>query len=135
MSNLSIFYRTTDSFNYRIKGDLDWERGDGKFYEVNEEIDFYLYYNVSTVSVNNGELDIKPSKINEFASTLNAKLQDNDNFRDKVTEIIYRVLESSIQIEKLEVYLYANYFLKRINGKEYEPKSPELEFRSYMFIN
>jgi hypothetical protein len=135
MSNLSISYRTTESFTYRIKGDLDWERGDGKFYEVNEEIDFYFYYNVSTVSVNNGELDIKPSKINEFASTLNDKLQDNDYFRDKVREIIYRVLEPSIQIEKLEVYLNANYFLKKINGKEYEPKSPELEFRNYMFIN
>ena len=137
MSNLSISYRTTESFTYRIKGDLYWEKGDGKFHQdsIDEAIDFYFYYNVSTISVNNSELDVKPSKINEFASTLNNKLQDNDNFRDKVVDILYRVLEPSIQIEKLEVYLYANYFLKTINGKEYEPKLPELEFKSYMFID
>ena len=135
MSDFSIISLSGDYDTFRIKGSLDWERADRKFYEVNEEIDFYFYYNVSNVIVNNGELNINPSQINEFASVLNDKLQDIDQFRDKVIDNIYRVLEPSVQIENLEVYFNANYFLKRIHGKEYEPKSPEMGFKSRMFID
>ena len=135
MSDFSIISLSGDYDTFRIKGSLDWERADRKFYEVNEEIDFYFYYNVSNVIVNNGELNINPSQINEFASVLNDKLQDSDQFRDKVIDNIYRVLEPSVQIENLEVYFNANYFLKRIHGKEYEPKSPEMGFKSRMFID
>jgi hypothetical protein len=135
MSKLSINIMNSQGKTYNIKGSLNWERADRKFYEVNEEIDFYFYYNVSNVIVNNGELNINPSQINEFASVLNDKIQDSDQFRDKVIDNIYRVLEPSVQIENLEVYFNANYFLKRIHGKEYEPKSPEMGFKSRMFID
>ena len=135
MSDFSIVSLSGDYDTYKIKGSLDWERANRKFYEVNEEIDFYFYYNVSNVIVNNGELNINPSQINEFASVLNDKLQDSDQFRDKLIDNIYRVLEPSVQIENLEVYFNANYFLKRIHGKEYEPKSSEMGFKSRMFID
>jgi hypothetical protein len=133
MSDFSIVSMSGEYDTYRIKGSLDWEKADRKFYEVNEEIDFYFYYNVSNVIINYGELNINPSQINEFATTLNDRLQD-DQFRDKVIDNIYRVLEPSVKIENLEVYFNANYFLKRIHGKEHEPKSHEMGFKSRMFI-
>ena len=134
MSNLSINIMNSQGKTYNIKGNLNWERADRKFYEVNEEIDFYFYYDVSNVNVNNGELNINPTKFDEFASTLNNILQDNDRFRDNVVENIYTVLIPSTKIENLEVYFNANYFLKRIHGKEYEPNPPYGEFKSFMFI-
>jgi hypothetical protein len=134
MSNFSITHMSSDYGTYKVRGGLSWEKIDRKFYEVNEEIDFYFYYDVSDVVVNNGELSVNPTKIDEFASTLNDRLQDNDQFRDKIQDNIYRVLEPSVKIENLEVYFNANYFLKRINGKEYEPTAPEMGFKRRMFI-
>ena len=84
--------------------------------------------------MNNVELSINPSQIDEFTSTLNDRLQDNDQLRDKVQDIIYRVLEPSTQIENLEVYFNANYYLNKINGKEYKPTSPAMGFKRRMFI-
>ena len=135
MSKLSISIMNSQGETHNIRGGLSWRRADRKFYESNEEIDFYFYYDISNVIVNNGELNINPTKFDEFASTLNETLQNNDRFKDNVVEVLYMVLIPSTKIENLEVYFNANYFLKRINGKEYEPKSPELEFKSYMFIN
>ena len=134
ISKLSISIMNSQGKIYNIKGSLNWERADRKFYEVNEEIDFYFYYDVSDVVVNNGELSVNPTKIDEFASTLNDRLQDNDQFRDKIQDNIYRVLEPSVKIENLEVYFNANYFLKRINGKQYDSTQPYLGFKSFMFI-
>ena len=134
MSKLSINIMNSQGKTYNIKGSLNWERADRKFYEVNEEIDFYFYYDVSNVIVNNGELNINPTKFDEFASTLNETLQNNDRFRDTVLENIYMVLMTSTKIENLEVYFNASYYLTRIHGKAYKPKAPEMEFKSFMFI-
>jgi hypothetical protein len=134
MSNFSITHMSSDYGTYKVRGGLSWKKIDRKFYEINEEIDFYFYYDVSDVVVNNGELSVNPTKIDEFASTLNDRLQDNDQFRDKIQDNIYRVLEPSVKIENLEVYFNANYFLKRINGKQYDSTQPYLGFKSFMFI-
>ena len=135
ISKLSISIMNSQGETHNIRGGLNWRMADRKFYEVNEEIDFYFYYDVSDVVVNNGELNVNPTKIDEFASTLNDTLQNNDRFRDNVVENIYMVLMTSTKIENLEVYFNANYFLKSIDGKEYKSKAPELEFKSYMFID
>jgi hypothetical protein len=134
MSKFLIINMNTNYATYSVRGGVTWERSNKKFYQVNEEIDFYFYYNVSDIVVNNGELNVNPDKIDDFASTLNDRLQDNDEFRDKIVDNIYMVLEPSTKIENLEVYFNANYFLKRINGEEYNPTSPEMGFKENMFI-
>ena len=134
ISKLSISIMNSQGETHNIRGGLNWRKADKKFYEVNEEIDFYFYYDVSNVIVNNGELNINPTKFDEFASTLNETLQNNDRFRDTVLENIYMVLMPSTKIENLEVYFNASYYLTRIHGKVYKPKAPEMEFKSFMFI-
>lgn len=135
LSNFSIFTMGSDYDTFRIKGSIDWEKVEKKFYEVNgSDIDVYFYFNVSDIVVNNGEFGINPSQIDEFTSTLNDRLQDNDQLRDKAQDTIYRVLEPSTQIENLEVYFNANYYLNKINGKEYKPTSPDMGFKRRMFI-
>ena len=134
ISKLSISIMNSQGETHNIRGGLNWRKADRKFYEVNEEIDFYFYYDVSNVIVNNGELNINPTKFDEFASTLNETLQNNDRFRDTVLENIYMVLMTSTKIENLEVYFNASYYLTRIPGKAYKPKAPEMEFKSFMFI-
>lgn len=136
LSNFSIFTMGSDYDDFKVRGSLDWEKSKIRFYEVNgSDIDFYFYFNVSDIIVNNGEFSINPSQIDEFASTLNDRLQDNDQLRDKAQDIIYRVLEPSVQIEYLEVYFNANYYLNKINGKEYQPTSPAMGFKLRMFID
>jgi hypothetical protein len=122
---------------YNIKGNLNWERSDRKFYEVNEEIDFYFYYDVSNVIVNDGELNINPSEIDKFATVLNDMLQDNHEFRDEIIDNIYMVLDPTTKIEHLDanVYYNAHYYLDRINGKESELKYNNLGFDSSMFVD
>ena len=134
ISKLSISIMNSQGETHNIRGGLNWRKADRKFYEVNEEIDFYFYYDVSNVIVNNGELNINPTKFDEFASTLNETLQNNDRFRDTVLENIYMVLMTSTKIENLEVYFNASYYLTRIHGKAYKPKASEMEFKSFMFI-
>lgn len=137
MSNLSISIMNSQGKTYNIKGNLNWERADRKFYEVNEEIDFYFYYDVSNVIVNDGELNINPSEIDKFATVLNDMLQDNHEFRDEIIDNIYMVLDPTTKIEHLDanVYYNAHYYLDRINGKESELKYNNLGFDSSMFVD
>jgi hypothetical protein len=135
LSNFSIRSIGPNYNNIDVRGSIDWEKSKTRFYEVNgSDIDFYFYFNVSDIIVNNGELSTNPSQMDEFTSTLNDRLQDNDQFRDKVEDIIYRVLEPIVKIENLEVYFNANYYLNKINGKEYKPTTPAMSFKPRMFI-
>ena len=120
----------------KIKGSLKWKKAK-KFYDHYESIDFYFYYDVSNVIVNDGKLNINPSEIDKFATVLNDMLQDNHNFRDEILDNIYMVLDHTTKIEHLDanVYYNAHYYLDRINGKKSELKYNNLGFDSSMFVD
>ena len=140
MSNFSInngnVYKNKIVDLIKIKGSLKWKKAK-KFYDHYESIDFYFYYDVSNVIVNDGELNINPSEIDKFATVLNDMLQDNHNFRDEILDNIYMVLDHTTKIEHLDanVYYNAHYYLDRINGKESELKYNNLGFDSSMFVD
>ena len=122
MSNFSInngnVYKNKIVDLIKIKGSLKWKKAK-KFYDHYESIDFYFYYDVSNVIVNDGKLNINPGEIDKFATVLNDMLQDNHNFRDEILDNIYMVLDHTTKIEHLDanVYYNAHYYLDRINGK------------------
>ena len=120
----------------KIKGSLKWKKAK-KFYDHYESIDFYFYYDVSNVIVNDGKLNINPGEIDKFATVLNDMLQDNHNFRDEIIDNIYMVLDHTTKIEHLDanVYYNAHYYLDRINGKKSELKYNNLGFDSSMFVD
>ena len=140
MSNFSInngnVYKNKIVDLIKIKGSLKWKKAK-KFYDHYESIDFYFYYDVSNVIVNDGKLNINPSEIDKFATVLNDMLQDNHNFRDEILDNIYMVLDHTTKIEHLDanVYYNAHYFLDRINGKKSELKYNNLGFDSSMFVD
>lgn len=140
MSNFSInngnVYKDKIVDLIKIKGSLKWKKAK-KFYDHYESIDFYFYYDVSNVIVNDGELNINPSEIDKFATVLNDMLNDNHNFRDEIIDNIYMVLDHTTKIEHLDanVYYNAHYYLDRINGKESELKYNNLGFDSSMFVD
>ena len=140
MSNFSInngnVYKNKIVDLIKIKGSLKWKKAK-KFYDHYESIDFYFYYDVSNVIVNDGELNINPSEIDKFATVLNDMLQDNHNFRDEILDNIYMVLDHTTKIEHLDanVYYNAHYYLDRINGKKSELKYNNLGFDSSMFVD
>lgn len=140
MSNFSInngnVYKDKIVDLIKIKGSLKWKKAK-KFYDHYESIDFYFYYDVSNVIVNDGELNINPSEIDKFATVLNDMLNDNHNFRDEIIDNIYMVLDHTTKIEHLNanVYYNAHYYLDRINGKESELKYNNLGFDSSMFVD
>ena len=132
MSNFSI----NNGNVYKISGSLKWKKAK-KFYDHYESIDFYFYYDVSNVIVNDGKLNINPSEIDKFATVLNDMLQDNHNFRDEILDNIYMVLDHTTKIEHLDanVYYNAHYYLDRINGKKSELKYNNLGFNRSMFVD
>jgi len=140
MSNFSInngnVYKNKIVDLIKISGSLKWEKAK-KFYDHYESIDFYFYYDVSNVIVNDGKLKINPSEIDKFATVLNDMLQDNHEFRDEIIDNIYMVLDPTTKIEHLDsnVYYNAHYYLDRINGKESELKYNNLGFDSSMFVD
>ena len=140
MSNFSInngnVYKDKIVDLIKIKGSLKWKKAK-KFYDHYESIDFYFYYDVSNVIVNDGELNINPSEIDKFATVLNDMLNDNHTFRDEILDNIYMVLDHTTKIEHLDanVYYNAHYYLDRINGKKSELKYNNLGFDSSMFVD
>ena len=140
MSNFSInngnVYKDKIVDLIKIKGSLKWKKAK-KFYDHYESIDFYFYYDVSNVIVNDGKLNINPGEIDKFATVLNDMLNDNHNFRDEIIDNIYMVLDHTTKIEHLDanVYYNAHYYLDRINGKKSELKYNNLGFDSSMFVD
>ena len=140
MSNFSInngnVYKNKIVDLIKIKGSLKWKKAK-KFYDHYESIDFYFYYDVSNVIVNDGKLNINPSEIDKFATVLNDMLNDNHTFRDEILDNIYMVLDHTTKIEHLDanVYYNAHYYLDRINGKKSELKYNNLGFDSSMFVD
>jgi hypothetical protein len=71
-----------------------------------------------------------------FGEVFNEKLQDSSRFRDGLQDIIYRVLEPSIKIQDIEVYINAQYWIDKIDGMEVlvDGNSTIYEFIPEMFI-
>jgi len=84
--------------------------------DVHEYIDFYLIYDISRIEYNNTPVRISEKMFDKFGEVFNDKLQDSTRFRDNLQDIIYRVLEPSIKIEYIEVYINAQYGMNKIDG-------------------
>lgn len=91
-----------------------------EFYSLDDAtyIDIYLDYNLSNLIYNDESVNLNIRKIDEFAETFNEKLQNSDRFRDKLQDVIYRVLNPSIKIEDIEVYVNANFWIDKVDGME-----------------
>ena len=91
-----------------------------KFYlmDSHQYIDIFLTYNISNFEYNDVPVNVNLKTIDEFAEVFNEKLQNSDLFRDKLEDIIYRVLEPSFHIEFLEVYINAQYWIDKVEGIE-----------------
>jgi hypothetical protein len=72
----------------------------------------------------------------DFGEVVNEKIQDSDRFRDNLQDIIYGVLEPSIKINNIEVYITAQYWINKIDGMEVivDGNSTIYEFIPEMFI-
>ena len=79
-------------------------------------IKIYLDYNLSNLIYNDEPVNLNMKKIDEFAEVFNEKLQDSDKFRDKLQDVIYRVLNPSIKIEDIEVYIDAYFWIDKVDG-------------------
>lgn len=91
-----------------------------KFYlmDAHQFIDIFLKYNISNFEYNDVPVNVNLKTIDDFAEVFNEKLQNSDMFRDKLQDIIYRVLEPSFHIEFLEVYYNAQYWIDKVEGIE-----------------
>jgi len=109
-----------------------------KFYlmDAHQYIDFFLIYDIGRIEYNNTPVRISEKMFDDFGDVFNEKLQNSSRFRDELQDIIYRVLEPSIKIEDLEVYINAQYWINKIDGMESLSKgnSYKTEFIPEMFI-
>ena len=120
----------------RISFSRNTERN--KFYlmDSHQYIDFYLKYDISRIEYNDTPVRISEKMFDDFGEVFNEKLQDSSRFRDGLQDIIYRVLEPSIKIEDIEVYINAQYWLNKIDGMEViiDGYSTKYDFIPEMFI-
>jgi len=109
-----------------------------KFYlmDSHQYIDFYLIYNIGRIEYNGTPVRINEKRFDEFGEVFNEKLQESNRFRDKIQDIIYTVLEPSIKIENIEVFINAQYWINKIDGMEVlaDGNSTSYDFKPEMFI-
>jgi hypothetical protein len=91
-----------------------------KFYlmDAHQFIDIFLKYNISNFEYNDVPVNVNLKTIDDFAEVFNEKLQNSDMFRDKLQDIIYRVLEPSLHIKNIDVYYNAQYWINKVEGIE-----------------
>jgi hypothetical protein len=104
--------------------------------DSHQYIDFYLKYDIGRIEYNNAPVRINQKMFDSFGEVFNEKLQDSSRFRDGLQDIIYRVLEPSIKIQDIEVYINAQYWIDKIDGMEVlvDGNSTIYEFIPEMFI-
>ena len=63
------------------------------------------------------------NRFNDFATMIQQEICSNDDtFRVEIENIIYVVIEPSMQLTSTEMYYVANFFVRKINGVEVEQK-------------
>lgn len=109
-----------------------------KFYlmDAHQFIDIFLMYNIGKIEYNNTPVHINEKMFDDFGEVFNDKLQDSSRFRDGLQDIIYRVLEPSIKIKNIEVYINAQYWINKIDGMEVvvDNNSTMYDFTPEMFV-
>jgi len=110
--------RDVSSVRANISFSRNKERNKFYYLDNHQYIDIFLKYSVSNFEYNDTPVNINLKKIDEFAEVFNEKLLYSDRFRDKLQDIIYRVLEPSFHIEFVEVYYNAQYWIDKVDGIE-----------------
>jgi hypothetical protein len=109
----------------------------GRFYMMDSHkyIDFYLSYEIRKMTYNEEEVKLNFKMLDDFAEVFNDKLVYSDLFRDKLQEIMYNVLEPSIKIKDLDVYINAQYWINKVEGIEVTSHgdSKQQDFSDEMF--
>jgi hypothetical protein len=92
----------------------------GRFYSTDNYhyVSIHLDYNLSNLRFNGEPVNVNIKKLDEFADVFNEKLQDSDRFRDKLQEIIHLILEPSLKMEQIEVYINVEFWIDRVDGME-----------------
>jgi hypothetical protein len=123
-----------------VKADISFSRNKNrnKFYTMDSHqyIDFYLIYNIGRIEYNNTPVRISEKMFDDFGEVFNEKLQDSTRFRDMLQDIIYTVLEPSIKIKNIDVFINAQYWINKIDGMEVlaDGNSTSYDFKPEMFI-
>lgn len=109
-----------DMSNVRAKISFSRNKERNKFYtmDAHRYIDFFLKYDISRIEYNGTPVRINQKMFDEFGKVFNEKLIYSTSFSDRLQAIIYDVLEPSIQIHHVEVYINAHYWIDKIDGME-----------------
>jgi hypothetical protein len=127
-----------DVSDVRVKISFSRNKERNKFYtmDAHQYIDFFLKYDISRIEYNGTPVRINQKMFDEFGEVFNEKLVYSDSFRDRLLDIIYRVLEPSIKIKDLDVYINTHYWINKIDGMEVlvDGNSTKYNFIPEMFI-
>jgi len=127
-----------DVSDVRTKISFSRNKERDKFYmmDTHQYIDFFLRYDIGRIEYNNTPVRISEKMFDDFGEVFNEKLQNSARFRDALQEIIYIVLEPSIKINNIDVFINAQYWINKIDGMEAlsTGNSYKTEFMPEMFI-
>ena len=127
-----------DVSDVRAKISFSRNKERDKFYmmDSHQYLDFFLIYNIGRIEYNNTPVRISEKMFDDFGEVFNEKLQNSSRFRDELQNIIYSVLEPSMKINNIDVFINAQYWINKIDGMEAlsTGNSFKTEFVPEMFI-
>ena len=127
-----------DVSDVRAKISFSRNKERDKFYmmDSHQYLDFFLIYDIGRIEYNNTPVRISEKMFDDFGEVFNEKLQNSSRFRDELQNIIYSVLEPSMKINNIDVFINAQYWINKIDGMEAlsTGNSFKTEFVPEMFI-
>ena len=127
-----------DVSDVRAKISFSRNKERDKFYmmDSHQYLDFFLIYDIGRIEYNNTPVRVSEKMFDDFGEVFNEKLQNSSRFRDELQNIIYSVLEPSMKINNIDVFINAQYWINKIDGMEAlsTGNSFKTEFVPEMFI-
>jgi hypothetical protein len=86
--------------------------------EANQYVNIYLSYSLTNIQFNSEPVELNMKFVGEFADVYNDKIQDEDLLRERIHDVLFRVLEPSLKIEDIEIYFNPEYWIDKVEGME-----------------
>lgn len=108
---------TIKSNDVLLNFNIGFSPGREFFYRLSDVIlEFYFNLKISHLTKNGVDLIPNLNKIDDLSGALTDLLNDDDNFRGSVEDVVYEILEPEIRIGQYDLYYGVLFYVNKIDG-------------------